>query len=488
MSDSAGSLQHVAVPLRRPPRRPVASAGARTAERREPRPRAEGPPPRPPRRRPAPADGAGARRRERLPRRCPRRTPTAWAAGSGRPPTPARSCSTWRRSRTPSASCSTPTRSTGWPGSARSTWRPTASSTPRCASPRSCRRRRGLAIEDVVEAMVDGFEEGGRRRPRPARPIRVGALLCAMRQADRWDEVAGLVVRYRDDGVVGFDLAGPEIGFPPDRMPVGDRAARRRARAPHHPRGRGRRHREHPGRPGRRPRGAAGPRGADRRRGGRRTAPLGPLAQRVLDEQVHARGRAVVQRADRRLPVAGRAPGRPAAPPGLRRHAQHRQPADERGVGHQRVRRRGDARSAGPGTTSQTVTERALGARPSCRDADRARLLDRRRPAGVRRPAPDGVTRPPSPAGIAGAIVAANLGVPAHRPVILPDGLSGHERIRADPARSILSATIASEDARHLRRPPFPRDALRAVNGAPPRMSVVHPVSFESNDDRSHHP
>ena len=42
-------------------------------------------------------------------------------------------------------------------------------------------------------------------------PIRVGALLCAMRQEDRWGEVAGLVVRYRDAGVVGFDLAGPEL-------------------------------------------------------------------------------------------------------------------------------------------------------------------------------------------------------------------------------------------------------------------------------------
>ena len=40
-----------------------------------------------------------------------------------------------------------------------------------------------------------------------------------MRQNDRWDEVAGLVIRYRDAGVVGFDLAGPEIGFPPDRLP-----------------------------------------------------------------------------------------------------------------------------------------------------------------------------------------------------------------------------------------------------------------------------
>jgi len=77
----------------------------------------------------------------------------------------------------------------------------------------------GLPIEDVVEAMVDGFALGGREATEAGTPIRVGALLCAMRQADRWDEVAGLVVRYRDAGVVGFDLAGPEIGFPPDRIP-----------------------------------------------------------------------------------------------------------------------------------------------------------------------------------------------------------------------------------------------------------------------------
>jgi adenosine deaminase len=76
----------------------------------------------------------------------------------------------------------------------------------------------GLPIEAVVEAMVDGFAVGGREATEAGTPIRVGALLCAMRQADRWDEVAGLVVRYRDAGVVGFDLAGPEDGFPPDRI------------------------------------------------------------------------------------------------------------------------------------------------------------------------------------------------------------------------------------------------------------------------------
>jgi adenosine deaminase len=76
----------------------------------------------------------------------------------------------------------------------------------------------GLAIEAVVEAMVDGFAAGSKEAAAAGNPITVGALLCAMRQADRWDEVAGLVVRYRDAGVVGFDLAGPEIGFPPDRI------------------------------------------------------------------------------------------------------------------------------------------------------------------------------------------------------------------------------------------------------------------------------
>jgi adenosine deaminase len=77
----------------------------------------------------------------------------------------------------------------------------------------------GLPIEAVVEAMVDGFSVGSREATEAGTPIHVGALLCAMRQEDRWDEVAGLVIRFRDAGVVGFDLAGPEAGFPPDRLP-----------------------------------------------------------------------------------------------------------------------------------------------------------------------------------------------------------------------------------------------------------------------------
>ena len=76
-----------------------------------------------------------------------------------------------------------------------------------------------MPLEAAVEAMLDGYAVGSRDAAEAGTPIRIGALLCAMRQDDRWDEIAGLVVRYRDAGVVGFDLAGPEIGFPPDRIP-----------------------------------------------------------------------------------------------------------------------------------------------------------------------------------------------------------------------------------------------------------------------------
>ena len=143
----------------------------------------------------------------------------------------------------------------------------------------------GTPIEAAVEAILDGFATGSRDAAAAGTPIQVGALLCAMRQNDRWSEVADLVVRYRDSGVVGFDLAGPEIGFPPDRLPAAIARARPRGRAPDDPRRRGGRHRQHPGGAGRRARGAARPRRPDRGRG-RRRRHARPVAQRVLEEQV----------------------------------------------------------------------------------------------------------------------------------------------------------------------------------------------------------
>ena len=71
---------------------------------------------------------------------------------------------------------------------------------------------RGLGLDEVVEAVQEGFREGSERAG-----IRIGTLLTAMRTAARSLEIADLAVRWRDRGVVGFDIAGAEAGFPPTR-------------------------------------------------------------------------------------------------------------------------------------------------------------------------------------------------------------------------------------------------------------------------------
>jgi adenosine deaminase len=75
----------------------------------------------------------------------------------------------------------------------------------------------GLTLEQVVEAVLDGFREGEQLAAQAGRRIRVTALLTAMRHAAKSTEIAELVVRYRDEGVSGFDIAGAEAGFPPTR-------------------------------------------------------------------------------------------------------------------------------------------------------------------------------------------------------------------------------------------------------------------------------
>jgi adenosine deaminase len=76
---------------------------------------------------------------------------------------------------------------------------------------------RGLDLDDVVAAVLDGIRAGTARAAAAGRRIRVGCLLTAMRHAARSREIAELAVRYRDVGVVGFDIAGAEAGFPPTR-------------------------------------------------------------------------------------------------------------------------------------------------------------------------------------------------------------------------------------------------------------------------------
>jgi adenosine deaminase len=76
---------------------------------------------------------------------------------------------------------------------------------------------RGLTLDQVVEAVEAGFREGCAEAAAEGRVIRIGTLLTAMRHAARSQEIAELAVRFRDTGVVGFDIAGAEAGFPPTR-------------------------------------------------------------------------------------------------------------------------------------------------------------------------------------------------------------------------------------------------------------------------------
>jgi adenosine deaminase len=70
----------------------------------------------------------------------------------------------------------------------------------------------GLTLDEATSAMLEGFRRGSEHRP-----IQIGLIITAMRQAARSVEIAELAVRHRDDGVVGFDIAGPEAGYPPSR-------------------------------------------------------------------------------------------------------------------------------------------------------------------------------------------------------------------------------------------------------------------------------
>ena len=76
---------------------------------------------------------------------------------------------------------------------------------------------RGLSLDQIVEAVHAGFEAGCAEAAGQGRQIRVGTLVTAMRHAARSQEIAELAVRFRDTGVVGFDIAGAEAGFPPTR-------------------------------------------------------------------------------------------------------------------------------------------------------------------------------------------------------------------------------------------------------------------------------
>jgi adenosine deaminase len=71
---------------------------------------------------------------------------------------------------------------------------------------------RGLHWDDVVNAVLRGLERGKKEFG-----VEYGLILCAMRNMQQSQEMAELAVDFRQRGVVGFDLAGEEGGYPPKK-------------------------------------------------------------------------------------------------------------------------------------------------------------------------------------------------------------------------------------------------------------------------------
>jgi adenosine deaminase len=71
---------------------------------------------------------------------------------------------------------------------------------------------KGRTMDEVVEAVIAGLTRGGEAFGLPW-----GLILCAMRHREDALVMAELAIRWRDRGVVGFDLAGGEAGFPPKK-------------------------------------------------------------------------------------------------------------------------------------------------------------------------------------------------------------------------------------------------------------------------------
>ena len=71
---------------------------------------------------------------------------------------------------------------------------------------------RSLTLDEVMDAVTAGFRSGS-----AGTDLTIYAICSAMRTAARSLEIAELAVRWRDAGVVGFDIAGEEAGYPPTR-------------------------------------------------------------------------------------------------------------------------------------------------------------------------------------------------------------------------------------------------------------------------------
>lgn len=71
---------------------------------------------------------------------------------------------------------------------------------------------KGLYYDDVVNAVLEGLEQG-----KQDFGVGYGLIICGMRNMKNTLEMAELAVNFRNKGVVGFDLAGEEGGYPPKK-------------------------------------------------------------------------------------------------------------------------------------------------------------------------------------------------------------------------------------------------------------------------------
>jgi adenosine deaminase len=76
----------------------------------------------------------------------------------------------------------------------------------------SLHRSQGMTRIEVIESVLAGLAAGS-----AATGVGARLIVDAMRQADDSEDVARAAVACREGGVVGFDLAGPEAGFPASR-------------------------------------------------------------------------------------------------------------------------------------------------------------------------------------------------------------------------------------------------------------------------------
>ncbi|RKR73202.1 adenosine deaminase [Frondihabitans australicus] len=85
----------------------------------------------------------------------------------------------------------------------------------------SLHTRGGLSLDEAVEAVQAGFDDATRDLAERGHHVGVGQILCALRNESPVAslEIAQLALRHRvgegSGGVLGFDIAGPEAGFPP---------------------------------------------------------------------------------------------------------------------------------------------------------------------------------------------------------------------------------------------------------------------------------